>query len=182
MLHSRVGRVAAVCGLLAILFALMIGFGMATPAPELGDYPDGNALAQHPDSHVGEAVQVTGSVIGTEPVEIAVEYEYTASGEYHSGTLTVTVRNVDIAVDEGESLQVYGTFGPDRTITAENSVRVPAVNYMAMYIVSALAGLWTLWRLVCGWRLNWQTGGLCRREEPLRPIQALHKRVQEVRA
>ncbi|EMA01770.1 hypothetical protein SAMN05443574_104179 [Haloarcula vallismortis] len=182
MLHSQAGRVAAICGLLAILFALMIGLGTATPAPELGDYPDGDALAQHPANHIGESVQVTGSVTGTEPVEIAVEYEYAASGEYHSGTLMITVRNVDTAVAEGESLQVYGTFGPDRTITAENSVRVPAVNYTAMYVVSALAGLWTLCRLVCGWRLNWQTGALCRREKPLRPIQALRTRVQEVRA
>ncbi|MEF8829809.1 MAG: hypothetical protein V5A49_12285 [Haloarcula sp.] len=180
MLHSWVGRVAAICVLLAVLFALMVGFGAATPAPALGDYPDGNALAQDPDRHVGEFVQVTGTVVGTEPVEIAVEYEYAADGQRHSGTLTVTVRNVDTVVAEGQSLQVYGTLGPDGTITAENSVSVPAVNYTAMYLVSALAGLWTLGRLLCGWRLDRQTGALCRREEPLRPIQALLARVREV--
>lgn len=182
MLHSWVGRVVAICGLLAVLFALMVGLGATTPTPALGDYPDGNAIAQHPDTHVGESVQVTGTVTGTEPIEIAVEYEYAANGEYHSGTLTVTVQNIDRAVAEGESLQVYGTLGPDRTITAENSVSVPATNYTAMYLVSAIAGLWTLGRLVCGWRLNWQTGALSRREEPLRPIRALRTGVQEVRA
>ncbi|NHN62779.1 hypothetical protein G9463_05600 [Haloarcula sp. JP-Z28] len=182
MLHSWVGRAAAICGLLAVLFALMVGFGTATPASELGDYPAEDALAADYDRYVGESVQVTGTVTGTEPVEIAVEYEYAANGKRYSGTLAIVVRNVDRAVAEGESLQVYGTLGPDWTITAENSVSVPATNYVAMYFVSALAGLWTLGRLVCGWRLNWQTGALCRREEPLRPIRALRTQVQEVRA
>jgi hypothetical protein len=182
MLHSWVGRVAAICGLLAVLFALMVGLGAPAPDPAVGDYPDGNALAQDPDNHVGKYVQVTGTVVGTEPVEIAVEYDYTADGERHSGMLTVTVRNVDTAVTEGQSLQVYGTLGPDGTITAENSVSVPPMNYTAMYLVSALAGLWTLGRLICGWRLDLQTGALCRRDEPLTPRQALFDRVREVRA
>ncbi|GAA5433142.1 hypothetical protein [Haloarcula japonica] len=180
MLHSRVGRVTAICGLLAVLFALMVGLGTATPAPELGDYPAEDALAADYDRYVGESVQVTGTVTKTEPVEIAVGYEYADNGEYHSGTLTIMVQNVDKAVAEGESLQVYGTLGPDQTITAQSSVRVPAVNYTAMYIVSAIAGLWTLGRLVCGWRLNWQTWSLCRREHRLRPIQTLLGKVREV--
>ena len=182
MLHSWVGRVVAICGLLAVLFALMVGLGAATPDPALGDYPAEDALAEDYDSYVGEYVQVTGTVTGTEPVEIAVGYEYAADGERHTGVLTITVQNVDTAVVGGESLQVYGTLGPSRTITAENSVSVPAMNYTAMYLVSALAGLWTFGRLVRGWRLNWQTGALCRREEPLRPIQALLARIREVRA
>jgi hypothetical protein len=179
MLHTWVGRVVAICGLLAVLFALMIGLGAATPAPALGDYPAEDALADDPDKHIGEHVQVTGTVSGTSPVEIAVEYDYATGGERHSGTLTVTVRNVGTAVAEGETLQVYGTLGPDRTITAENSVSVPAMNYAAMYLVSALAGLWTFGRLVCGWRLDWQTGALCRREKPHRPARALFDRVRE---
>ncbi|KAA9397261.1 hypothetical protein Har1130_08105 [Haloarcula sp. CBA1130] len=182
MLHSWVGRVVAICGLLGLLFALMVGFGTATPDPALGDYPGGDAMAEDHERYVGESIQVTGTVVGTDPVEIAVEYEYAANGERHSGTLAITVQNVETAVTEGDSLQVYGTLGPDRTITAENSVSVPAMNYAAMYLVSALAGLWTLGRLVRGWRVNWQTGALCRRDEPLRPIQALLTRVQEVRA
>lgn len=180
MLHSWVGRVAAICGLLAVLFALMVGFGAATPDPALGDYPGGDALAEDRDRYVGDSVQVTGTVVGTAPVEIAVEYEYVAGGERHGGTFTVTVRNVDTPVAEGQSLQVYGTLGPDLTISAENSVSVPAVNYTAMYLVSALAGLWTLTRVVCGWRLDPQTGALCRRDEPLQPAQALLGRVREV--
>jgi len=179
MLHSRAGRVVAICGLLAALFALMMGLGAATPDPTLGDYPDGDALAQNPDNHVGEFVQVTGTVVGTDPVEIAVEYEYADGGERHSGTLTVAVRNVDTAVTEGESLQVYGTFGPDGAITAANSVSVPAMNYTAMYLVSALAGLWTFGRLICGWRLDLRTGALCRREEP-HTARAILDRVREV--
>jgi hypothetical protein len=180
MLHSRVGRVVAICGLLAALFALMIGLGAATPDPALGDYPDEGALVQDPDNYVGEYVQVTGTIVGTGPVEIAVKYDYAADGQRYSGTLTVTVRNVDTAVTEGESLQVYGTLGPDRTITAENSVSVPAMNYTAMYLVSALAGLWTFGRLICGWQLDLRTGALCRREEPHRPARALLDRVREV--
>ncbi|MDS0221382.1 hypothetical protein NDI54_08470 [Haloarcula sp. S1AR25-5A] len=182
MFHSWVGRLAAVGVLLVALFGLMVAFGAITPAPALGDYPGEEELAQDYDGHVGDYVQVTGTVVGTDPVEIALEYDYTDAGERHSGTITVTVRNVETTVTDGESLQVYGTPGPDRTITAENSVSVPATNYTAMYLVSALAGLWTLWRLVCGWRLDWQTGALVRREESRRPAQALLDRVQEVLA
>lgn len=182
MLHSWVGRLAAVGVLLAALFVLMVAFGGVGPAPSLGAYPDGDALAQDYDKHVGDDVQVTGTVVGTDPVEIAIEYDYAADGERHSGIITVTVRNVETAVTDGGSLQVYGTLGPDGTITAENSVSVPATNYTAMYLVSALAGLWTLWRLVRGWRLDWGTGALVRREEPRRPARALLDRVQEVLA
>lgn len=182
MLHSWVGRVAAVCGLLAVLFALMVGLGAPAPDPAVGDYPNGDALAQDYDRYVGEYVQVTGTVVDTDPVEIDLGYEYAADGERHSGTLTVAVRSVDTAVTEGQSLQVYGTLGPDRTITAENSVSVPATNYIAMYLVSALAGLWTLARVVCGWRLDRQTGALCRRDDPLTPAQALLAGVREVLA
>ncbi len=39
MLHSWVGRAAAICGLLAVLFALMVGFGTATPASERAIIP-----------------------------------------------------------------------------------------------------------------------------------------------
>jgi hypothetical protein len=131
---------------------------------------------------MGDYVQVTGPVVGTDPVEIAVEYDYTSDGQRHSGIITVTVQRVDTSVTEGESLQVYGTLGSDRTITAENSVTVPARNYTAMYLVSALAGLWTLSRVVCGWRLDWGTGALVRRENPQMPAQVIINRVREVLA
>ncbi|WP_336338983.1 hypothetical protein [Haloarcula brevis] len=182
MLHSWVGRGAAICVLLAVLFALMVGLGAPAPDPAVGDYPNGDALAQDYDRYVGEYVQVTGTVVGTDPVETDLGYAYAADGERHTGTLTVTVRNVDATVVEGQSLQVYGTLGPDRTITAENSVGVPATNYTAMYLVSALAGLWTLGRVVCGWRLDPRTGALRRREEPLTPARTLLVRAREVLA
>jgi hypothetical protein len=182
MLHSWVGRVAAVCGLLAVLFALMVGLGAPAPDPAVGDYPNGDALAQDYDRYVGESVQVTGTVVGTEPAEIDLGYEYAADGERYSGTLTVTVRNVDTAVVEGQTLQVYGTLGPDRTISAEHSVSVPATNYIAMYLVSALAGLWTLARVVCGWRLDPRTGALRRRDDPLTPAGVLLSKAREVLA
>lgn len=180
MLHSWAGRFVAVAVLLAVLFALMVGFGATTPAPALGDYPHGDALAQGDDTSVGDHVQVTGTVLATDPVDIAVEYDYYADGDRHSGVMTLTVRNVDTAVAVGGTLQVYGPLGPDRTITAENSVSVPATNYTAMYLVSALAGLWVLARLRCGWHLDWETGALHPREEPLRPGAAIVARIREV--
>lgn len=182
MEHPWVRRSVAVVVLLAVLFALMVGFGAATPDPALGDYPAGNELARDYDGHVGDDVQVTGTVTETAPVEIAVEYEYVADGERYSGVISLTVRDLDTAVAVGESLQVYGPLGPERTIVAENSVSVPATNYTAMYLVSALAGLWTLGRLARGWRLDWQTGALVRREEPQPPVQAAIDRVREVLA
>lgn len=180
MEHPWVSRSVAVTVLLTVLFVLTVGFGAATPNPALGDYPGEDELAQDYDSYVGEYVQVTGTVTETDPVEIDVEYEYAANGARYSGVIALTVRNLDADVAVGESLQVYGPLGPSKTISAEQSVSVPATNYVAMYVVSALAGLWTLARLLCGWRLDWQTAALKRREEPWTPAQTVIGRIREV--
>jgi len=180
MLHSWTGRTAGVAVLLAVLFALVVGFGSLGPAPELGAYPDGEALAQAYDAHVGDDIQVTGTVVRTDPVAVAVEYDYYADGDRHTGVLELTVTAVSTAVTEGESLQVYGTLRPDRTVVAANTVAVPAANFASMYVVSALAGLWTLARLVCGWRIDWRRGALCRRDDPLTPGRAALTAAREV--
>ncbi|MBV0900861.1 hypothetical protein [Haloarcula salina] len=179
MLHSWPGRIAGVVALLAVLFALVVGFGSLGPAPELGAYPDGEALAQEYDAHVGDEIQVTGTVVRTDPVAIAVEYDFYADGGRHTGVLELTVTAVSTAVSEGETVQVYGTLQSDRTVVASNSVAIPAANFASMYVVSALAGVWTLGRLVCGWRIDWRRGAFRRRDDPLTPGRSALTAVRE---
>jgi hypothetical protein len=45
---------------------------------------------------------------------------------------------------------------------------VPARNYLYMYTISALAGVWVLLRLVRGWTVNRATLAIRRRPTPLR--------------
>ncbi|WP_424003521.1 hypothetical protein ACOZ4I_04685 [Haloarcula salina] len=179
MLHSWRGRTAGVAVLLAVLFALVVGFGGISPAPELGAYPDERALVQDYDALVGEKIQVTGTVVQTDPVTIAVEYDFVADGDRHTGVLDLTVTDVATPVAEGETLQLYGTVRPGMTVVAVNSVAIPAANFASMYVVSALAGLWTLGRLVCGWRIDWRRGALCRRDRPLTPGRVALATVRE---
>lgn len=180
MLNTWGGRVAAITVLLAVLFALMVGFGSLSPAPALGDYPDEDALAKAPEAHVGETVQLSGAVSQTDPVAVRVQYDYYADGERAAGSYRLTIRGVDTPVERGDSLQVFGTVESDGTIQAQSVVVVPPANYAYMYGISALAGLWVLARLVRGWSLDWETGALERRNQPAASHRTLGARLREV--
>ncbi|WP_435196346.1 hypothetical protein [Natronomonas sp. EA1] len=160
-------RLTAIVGLLAVLFVLMVGYGVLTPAPTLGAYPTENDPATNYNAYVDEHVQVAGTVIETDPVVIAAEYDQYTQGTRRKGTIELTITNIDEPVERGQFVQVYGTATGDRAIIAANVVVVPAGNFRYMYIVSALAGLWVLGRLVRGWRIDWETGAVTRRKDPL---------------
>lgn len=180
MLTSRSGRTVAVLLLLAVLFGLMVGFGTLAPAPSLGAYPSEDDLAANYDAYIAQPVQVVGTVVETNPVVIAVEYDYYAAGDAYVGTLTLAITDVTTPVPPGQVVQVYGVARPDHTITARNVVTVPTVNFAYMYGISALAGLWVLVRLARDWRLDWQRGALTRREQPSALVDPLVTRVREV--
>jgi hypothetical protein len=180
MVDSWAGRLAAIGVLLAVLFVLTVGYGTLGPAPSLGAYPSEDDIAPDPGSYIGQQVHLSGQVVETDPVVITTDYAYYADGERVEGALDLTVRNVDTAVSRGDTLQVFGTLGPEQTIQAQNVVVVPAVNYAYMYTVSALAGLWVLARLVAGWRVDWPTGALERRETPRPLTRSLLDRLSEV--
>lgn len=168
MLDSRAGRLAAVAALLVALLALAVRYGAATvrPAPELAFYPAEDHLAADYGAYVGQRVQVSGIVVGVDPVVIVAEYETWAGGRYRAGELHLTITNYAGSVAPGDRLQVFGTARPERTVRAERTVAVPGANYRYMYGVSFLAGLWVLARLVRGWTVSWDDLAIRPRAEP----------------
>ena len=181
MLETRIGRTVGVCCLLAVLFGLTVGFGTLAPAPALGSYPDSATLAQEYDATIGQRVQVSGTVVRTEPLVLAAEYDYYAAGAANSGSLDLTITAVERPVRVGQSVQVFGTLRPDRTIEAREIVVVPARNVAYMYAVSALAGLWVLARLLRGWAVDWRTGAVTRRDRPRSLAAVIREHRQEGR-
>lgn len=180
MLTSLSGRAVAVLLLLAVLFGLMISFGTLSPALSLGAYPSEDNLAANNDAYIGQPVQVVGTIAETNPVVIAVEYDYYAAGAAHVGTLTLTVTDVTTPVTPGQVVQVYGVARPNRHIAARNVVTVPTVNFAYMYGISALAGLWVFVRLARDWRLDWQRGAVTRHEQPPGLVDPVVTRIREV--
>lgn len=180
MLASRSGRAVVVILLLAVMFGLMVGYGTLTPAPSLGAYPSEDDLAANYDGHIGQPVQVLGTVVETDPVVIATQYDYYAAGEAYGGTLTLTVTDVTATVSQGQVVQVYGVARPDHTVTARTVVTVPVANFVYMYGISMLAGLWVLVRLARDWRLDWQRGALTRREDPPALVDSVVTHVRAV--
>jgi len=180
MLDSGGGRVLGVALLVAVLFGLAVWYGTLLPAPEQGAYPSGSDLAADYDARLGQQVQLTGTVVGTDPVVIAVGYDRVVDGQARAGTVRFTVTGVGRPVAAGQNLQVYGTARPDRTIAARNVVTVPSERIVYMYAVSAVAGLWVLARILRRWRLDPSTGALVRRERPVDVLEALRARIAGV--
>jgi hypothetical protein len=168
MLTLGVRRVVALAVLLAILVSLMIGFGLVTADPTRGQYPGSGQLTVDYDRYVGDTVQVTGTVTGTDPVVLRTDYSLWAGDHYRTGTIRFRVTDLSHSPRAGQTLQVYGTARADNSIQARNTVVVPSGNYLYMYTISALAGVWVLLRLIRGRTIDRATLAIRRRPTPLR--------------
>jgi len=178
MLETRTERAIAVVVLLGALVALALRFGTVQPNPRLGYFPTGDHLAVAYDGYVGERVQVSGTVARVDPVVLTVDYAGWVDGRYRTGTSRLRVVGLDRPVAEGQALQVYGVVRPDRTIRAAASVVAPVGNQVYMYVVSFLAGLWVLARLVRGWTVAWDEFALRRRPRPVPVAEAVAERLR----
>lgn len=159
-------RTGAVVALLAVLFGLCVWFGTLAPAPEVGAYPDSDDIGPSPADYVGAEVQISGRVVATDPVVVALSYG--------AETRSVTVTDVSHPVTEGDVLMLFGTLTDSETIRASNSFAVPPSGAMYTYSISFLAGLWVLVRLVRQWRFDLRNG-LVRRTRTLRPVRRLRR-------
>ncbi|WP_416840388.1 hypothetical protein [Haloferax sp. DFSO52] len=160
MQDTPVRRLVAILVLLGCLLGLMIWFGSLAPDPAVGAYPSTTELGIEYDVWVGEQASLTGTVIETDPLTIVAEY---GSGEQ----VRLKVTGAAIDAQQGDTLAVYGVVEPNHTIRALNAYTIPASNYLYMYVVSFLAGVWVLGRLIRTWRIDWGSWSLEPRAKPL---------------
>lgn len=175
MLDSPAARAATVLALLGALFGLLVWYGSLGLAPEMWVLPGATHLEENYDAFVGQRVHVTGTVVATDPVVIENAF---GSGPGH--TFRATVVGLDVDVQEGDRLAVYGVARPDHRIQARNAHTVPRRNYTYTYVVSFLAGAWVLTRLVLGWRVDLRRLAVEPRDRPrslLGAVGALYRRL-----
>jgi hypothetical protein len=144
-------RGAAVAVLLVALCGLFVAGGAGWPTPT-SPPPSYEELDRNYDAHVGEAVEVSGTVVETDPV--VAEFGYDA-GVFGEETYRLELANAP-PVEEGDDVLVYGELRPDRTVAvdAERSVVREPWEGRYMYGVSLLAALLVAARLVDGWRFR----------------------------
>lgn len=156
-LHPR--NLGLVAVLLALLFGLCVWYGTSGVAPGLGVYPTEELVGPTPGEYVGDLVDLSGTVVETDPVEIRVRY-----GGESQRILTVT--GVQTPVEPGDELRVFGRLVDEDTVRATRAFAVPPLGYLYTYTVSFLAGVWVLIRLASQWRYD-STKGFVRRTDPL---------------
>lgn len=143
-------RLLALAVLFCALFGLLVLSGTMTPDPERNHYPDRYDLGADYDAHLDEHVEVSGTVIATDPVTLEIRYDT-------DRTLVFTVTGVEESLEDGQELRVFGTAGPDRTIEAHRTVVVSPWETYYAWLVSFVAGVWVLGRFVHGWRFDRST-------------------------
>lgn len=146
--------------LLLVLGVLLVANGATGYDPDRNHYPDEEPLVEDYDAYVGERVELSGAVVGVDPVVIDAE---TPAGD----PFELRIENVDEPVNEGDRLSVFGTVEPDHTIEAERTLVREPWEIAYMYGISLLAGLWVLARFVREWRISTDEWAFVPREEPL---------------
>lgn len=157
MVTERSSRLLALALLGGVLLVLLMAAGTLTPASELHHYPDADDLSQDYAAHQGERVEVSGTIVRTDPVVIEVD------DADRRPTLTVT--NVTEPVAVGQELRVFGTARPNETIAAHETVIVSPWETYYMWTVSFVAGVWVLVRFLRGWRFDRSTLSFASRGE-----------------
>lgn len=157
MVTERSSRLLALALLGGVLLVLLMAAGTLTPASELHHYPDADDLSQDYAAHQGERIEVTGTVVQTDPVVIEAD-----DNADRRPMLTVTNVNEPVAV--GQELRVFGTVRPNETIAAHETVIVSPWETYYLWTVSFVAGVWVLIRFLRGWRFDRSTLSFAPRE------------------
>ena len=153
--------------LVGLLFGLCVWYGTLNPNPQVGSYPGNSDVGQSPSKYVGNLVAVDGTVVDTNPTVIMMSYG-------SASTRLLTVVSISKSVREGQNIRVFGRLTDTETIRAHHTVMAVSTGYLYMYVVSLLAGLWVLARIVLQWRFDPELG-FVRRHASLTPIRRLQR-------
>jgi len=166
MKFDRIRRLVALSFLFLALFSLLVLGGVdRPPAPELGRYPGLDDVVERPETLLGDRVSVIGQVVATDPLVISAQHE-TETGVT---AVRITVTDSNTAVERGDRVQVFGVLTDTETIRAINVVVLPQSGLWYSWIVSFIAGLWVLGRIVRHWRIDREQWAFVPRADPWRP-------------
>lgn len=146
MSTSPVPRLLAICLLASLLGGLFVLGGAGWPA-QPSPVPSEEALADDYAAHVGEEVQLGGTVLREDPTAIEVDSD--------EGSFELAVENAP-AAEPGEEVILAGELRPDRTIAADpgrSIVRDPWERTY-MYAISVVGALLVAVRIADGWRFS----------------------------
>lgn len=164
MEFSKGQRATLILILLLGLSSLFVWGGIdRPPAPQLGIYPEAEEVAQQPSQYQNEQITIHGRVISTDPVIVRAEYEA------DSGLKSIDLQIADIGTDvtRGDKLQIFGTLIDAQTIRATNIVVFSEIGRWYTWLISFIAGLWVLVRIINRWTIDLRTGAFSPRSDPL---------------
>jgi hypothetical protein len=159
MIETARGRLVLVVVLLlgqSVLFPL---YAQQPVNPDAGVYPRSGDFLENPDQYIGERVVTGGIVQQVSPIVIEVRAD--------QGTHLLTITGTTLTPNIGDKLRVYGTLTGPRTIHSSNAFVVPRGGLWYTWVVSFLAGLWVLARLIRHWTVEWSRLSFSRRDTPL---------------
>ena len=151
-------RFALIAVLLVVLAGLFVWAGTIEPDPDNNNFPGETEVLDDPDQYVGQQVSISGTVVETDPLTIEISDR--------NQRTTVIIENANPDVSPGDHLSVFGTLQSENTVSAENTVRRASWEAYYMYVVSFLAGLWVLARLLNRWTVDPDTWSVVPRTEP----------------
>jgi hypothetical protein len=160
MIDSTPGRVLVVLCLLAVQASLFPLYAQQPVDPAAHVYPEESEVASDPAAYVGDRVEITGFVQGTDPLVVRVDTV--------EGTATIRVVDHELSPEVGEKVRVFGTLTAADELRATDGFVVPQRGRWYAWGISFLAGLWVLGRLVTHWQVSPDTLGFRPRETSVR--------------
>jgi hypothetical protein len=146
--------------LILVLAGLLVWAGTLSPADARRDFPSEDEVGPNRDAYVGERVTLSGTVVGTDPPVVDVEY---GTGESFRATLA----DADQSVSAGDRVSAFGRLEPSSTLVVERVIVREPWELWYMYGVSFLGGLWVLVRTLRRWRFDAEQLAFVPRERPL---------------
>jgi hypothetical protein len=152
MIETRSTRLLVLIFLAGTLCFLLLWAGTLGTDPDRNAFPDEDDFAVDYDAYIGEQIKTSGTVVSTDPIVVEVIPD-------GSIPITLTLQSVDNAdsISPGAEITIYGILEPNNIVSVtDTTVRQPWESYY-MYLVSFLAGLWTLGRFLRHWTVDRQT-------------------------